>query len=69
MIAWGFRPGGLDCLRLSPQEAAEVPPPKGEEKHSGCHVPEEYPGSTHAKIVVHDLAWLWDSLHGAHGIQ
>ena len=61
--------GASCCLRLSRQEAAEVPPPKGEEKHSGDHGPEEYPGGTHAKIIVDELAWLWGSLHGTHGIQ
>jgi len=62
-------PGGLGFLRLWPQEAAEVPPPKGEEKHSGCHGPEEYPRGTHTKIIVYDLACLRGALHSTHGIQ
>ena len=61
---------GASCFRrLARQEAAEVPPTKGEEKHSGCRGPEGDPCSTHTKIIVDDLAWLWGSLQGAHGIQ
>ena len=50
-------PGGLVLPALIASGAAEVPPTKGEEKHSGRHGPEEYPGGTHARIVAHDLAW------------